>query len=177
GDQNFDDDEQNAFRVDPNFEFGLLLFRHVLAAQTGRAPITAGDPELIGRPVPDLDRIPTRGGPTNTIAFFPRGWIRTQDGLEVYGGPLFAFSEVDNADPFNSRLEGGEPHNFLGGNPGPFYGVELDAGLRYRTLLFGTELTMGLEGGVLFPGNAFRQLDGTRMTEVLGVRAMVDYRL
>ena len=40
--------EQNAFRMDPNFEVGLLLFRHVLAAQTGRAPVTAGDPTLVG---------------------------------------------------------------------------------------------------------------------------------
>lgn len=177
GDQNFEDKDQNAFKADPNFEFGLLLFRQVLAAQSGRAPIIGGDPGLTGRPVPDLDRIATSGSPTNTIAFFPRGWIRTQDGLEAYGGPLIALSEVNEADPFNTRLAGGAPRNFLGGNPSNFYGVELDAGVRYRTMLFGTELTTGIEGGVLFPGNAFLQLDGTRMGEVLGVRAMVDYRL
>lgn len=177
GDQNFDDHDQNAFRIDPNYEFGLLLYRQVQAAQTGRAPITAGDPNLVGRPVPDLDRIPTGGSPTNTIAFFPRGWIQSPLGLEAYGGPLVALSEVNSADAFNTRIEGGSAHNALGANPGRFFGVELDAGIRYRTLFQGTELILGVEGGVLFPGNAFRQMDGDRMDEVLGMRATIDYRL
>lgn len=177
GDQNLDDKDQNAFRVDPNYEFGLLLFRQVLAAQTGRAPITAGDPNLVGYPVPDLERIPSGGSPTNTISFFPRGFYRSQNGLETYGGPLISLAEVDPTDPLSTRLAGGEPHNALGGNPSLFYGVELDAGVRYRTMLLGTELTLGVEGGVLFPGNAFRQSDGDRMGEVLGARAMIDYRL
>ena len=177
GDQNFDDDEQNAFRMDPNFEVGLLLFRQVLGAQTGRAPVTAGDLTIVGRPVPDLERVPTGGSVSNTVAFFPRAWWRPQPQLELYGGPLFAWSDVDNADPFNTRVEGGgHPRNALGGSPGPFYGVEIDLGARYRTMLGGTELTVGAEAGVLVPGGAFETLDGDNMNEIFGGRLMVDYR-
>lgn len=177
GDRNFDDDEQNAFRMDPNFEVGLLLFRHVLAAQTGRAPITAGDPEIVGRPVPDLDRVPTGGSVTNTIAFFPRAWWRPRPPVELYGGPLFAWSDVDNADPFNTRVDGGgRARNALGGSPSGFYGVELDVGARYRALFGTTELTLGLEAAVLLPGGAFDGPDGQSMDEIFGGRLMVDYR-
>ena len=177
GDQNFDDDEQNAFRMDPNFEVGLLLFRQVLAAQTGRAPVTAADPTIVGKPVPDLERVPTGGSVSNTVAFFPRAWWRVQDALEFYGGPLFAWTDVSYADPFNSRVEGGgRARNALGGKPTAFYGAELDLGMRYRTLFYGTELTLGLEGGVLLPAGAFNDIDGNPMDEVFGGRMMVDYR-
>lgn len=177
GDQNFDDDEQNAFRMDPNFEVGLLLFRNVMAAQTGRAPVTASDPTIVGRPVPDLDRVPTGGSVSNTIAFFPRAWWRPLQALEFYGGPLFAWSDVRYADPFNTRVDGGgQPRNALNGDPTPYYGAELDLGARYRRLIRGTELTLGLEGGVLLPAGAFHDADGEPMDEVLGGRMMVDYR-
>lgn len=177
GDQNFDDDEQSAFRIDPNFEVGLLLFHHVMAAQTGRAPVTAGDPTIVGRPVPDLERVPTGGSVSNTITFFPRAWYRPAPPLEFYGGPLFAWSEVDYADPFNTRVDGGgHPRNALGAKPGPFYGVELDLGARYRTYLYGTELTLGLEAGVLFPGSALDDATGVPMDEIYGGRTMVDWR-
>ncbi len=177
GDQNVDDGDQNAFKVDPNYEFGLILFRQVLAAQTGRAVVTASNPTIIGRPVPDLDRVPTGGSPTNTIAFFPRAWVRPIDGWETYGGPMIALTEVRYADPFNSRLAGGQPHNALGGSPGSLWGVELDLGTRYRTLVYGSEWTAGLEGGVLFPGNAFDNGAGQSMGEVFAGRFLFEVRL
>ncbi len=177
GDQNFDDQDQNAFHVDPNYEFGLMLYRYVIAGQTGRAPVTASNPVLIGKPVPDLDRVPTGGGPTNSIAFFPRAWWRPRNGLETYGGPLLALSEVKNADPFNTRLAGGQPRNALNGDPGNFWGAELDVGVRYRALLNGSEVTLGVETGVLLPGGALENAAGHHMGEVFDARAMVDYRL
>ncbi|HVM94919.1 MAG TPA: hypothetical protein VMT89_00965, partial [Candidatus Acidoferrales bacterium] len=177
GDENFDDKDQNAFKIDPNYEFGLLLFRQVMAAQTGRATVTASDPTLIGKPVPDLDRIPTGGSPSNTLAFFPRAWWRPEQGLEVYGGPMFALSDAKYADPFNTRINGGDPHNALGGKPGRFYGAELDIGSRYEMLVGTTELSFGLEGGVLFPGDAFHKLNGSTMSEVFGGRAVLECRL
>src|SRR5206468_2447107 len=80
--------------------------------------------------------------------------------VEVYGGPLFAFSEAAYADPFNTRINGGDPHNALGGRPARFYGTELDLGTRYQAFVSTAEITLGLEAGVLFPGAAFHQLDG-----------------
>ncbi len=177
GDENFDDEEQNAFKADPNFELGLILYRFVLAAQTARATVTAADPNLVGRPVPDLDRIPTRGAPTNTVAVFPRAWWRPLEELTVYGGPLLAWSDVRLADAFETRIAGGDPRNALGGRPGRFYGAELDVGVRYRGNLRGFDVALGGEGGVLFPGGAFRRLSGGTMSEVWLGRAFVEIAL
>lgn len=177
GDEDIDDDERNAFQVDPNYEFGLLLYRQVIAAQTGRGVATASDPDLIGRPPPDIDRLSTGGAPTNSIALFPAAWFRPNENLEVYGGPLFAFSEVDNVDPFNTRIAGGAHRNALDGNPGGFWGVELDLGMRSRFNLGGTQLTLGLEGAIFFPGSALREPGGGEMENVIGGRAMFEYRM
>jgi hypothetical protein len=177
GDEDIDDDERNAFQVDPNYEFGLLLYRQVIAAQTGRGVATASDPNLIGRPPPDIERFATQGSPTNSIALFPAAWFRPVSNVEVYGGPLFAFSDVDYVDPFNTRIDGGAHRNALNGNPGGFWGVELDAGMRSRMNIGGTQLTIGLEGGILFPGSAFREAGGGEMEDVYGGRAMFEYRM
>ena len=156
GDQNFDDGSQNAFKADPNYELGLLMFRHVIASHTGRGPVTASDPNLVGKPNEDLDRFPTRGSVSNTIAVFPKAWYRLYSGLEVYGGPLMAWGEVPLADPRNTRFNGGYPVNLLGGQGGRYLGTELDLGLRFLVNLSKvTQLTLGFEGGYFIPGNAF----------------------
>ena len=177
GDRNLDDGSQNAFRADPNYELGLLLFRQVLAAQTGRAPVVAGDPLLVGAPAPGLDRFPTRGAATNTFAVFPRAFVRPVDGVEVYGGVLVAWAQVPPVDPFNTRVAGGTLRDALDGAPGNFLGTELDLGARGRFLVFGTELTLGLEAGYFLPGDAFRDAAGKPMAPVVGGRAMLSFRL
>ena len=177
GDGNFDDRRQTAFKADPNYEMGLLLFRYVQAAQTGRASVTAGDPNLVGVAPQNIDRFATRGGASNTVLVFPRFYVRPVAGLEFYGGPLIAFAASANADPLNSRLAGGGPRNALDGRPGNYYGTEMDLGLRFRTLLRGTELTVGAEWGLLSPGSALRTADGGVMGMVQGGRFIIQYRL
>lgn len=177
GDNNLDDADQNAFRPDPNYEMGLFLFRQVLAAQSARGSFRAGDPGLVGFPAEDLDRIPTRGSPSNTIAVFPRLAVRPADGLEAYGGPLFAFAAQDALDPFNTRIGGGTPRNALGGTSSRFLGTELDLGVRYRLHIHGVEATLGAEGGVFRPSSGFVQSDDEVMKPVGGGRLMLDARL
>jgi len=175
GDENFDDDQQNAFKPDPNYEVGLLLYRHLMAAQTGRAPHRASDPTLVGQPNEDLDRFPTRGSAANTVAVFPRFWWRPTVGLELYGGPLIAFAAANNADPLNTRLAGGVPRNAFDAAPGNYLGTELDLGARFQALVAGTLLMAGLEGGVLLPGSAYRDVDGRKMDLILGGRVILGY--
>ena len=177
GDQNLDDKTQNGFKADRNYQLGFILFRQVLAAQTGRAPITASDPLLTGVPAEDLDRFPTRGSMTNTIAIFPRGWYRPIDGLEIYGGPLIALSEVSVIDLLETRTNGGVAHNALGGSGSNYLGTEIDLGIRWRALLAGSQLTVGLEGGVLIPGAGLQNATGETMGPVYGGRFMLDYAL
>jgi hypothetical protein len=176
GDANFDDGQQNAFKTDPNYELGLLMHRHVLAGMTGRAVSTASDPTLTGYPTRGIERFPTRGAHSNTVVIFPRALWRPLAGLEIYGGPLFAFCATALADPFNTKRAGGAPRNALNGAPGRFMGAELDAGVRLRALLGGTELTSGLEAGVLFPGAALARADGAIPDPVVGGRLTVDFR-
>ena len=173
GDQNLSDGEQNGFKADRNFEEGLLLYRHLLAAQTGYGATTASDPLLIGVPPEDLDRFPSGGSLTNTVAFFPRAWWRPLKQLELYGGPLFAFSEVPLVDPLNTNFGGGEARNALNGAPGSFLGTELDVGVRGQVSWSPLKLSAGLERGLLLPGTAFDDDNGEAMAPLFGSRAML----
>jgi hypothetical protein len=177
GDQNFDDKKQNAFKIDPNFEMGLVLFRHVLAAQSAYAPVSAGDLSLVGRPNEDLDRLPTRRSVSNTVAVFPRLWTKLYHGVELYGGPLLAWGNVPLADPRNSRFNGGFPVNALGGSPtSQFLGTELDVGLRTQFLLNGAEFNAGIEYGLFIPGPAFQNAKGQDMSNLSGGRLILRAR-
>ena len=175
GDQNFDDDTVHAFRVDRNFEMGMLLFRQVIAAQSARTPIRASDPDLVGEPADDLDRIPTRGNITNTIAFFPRLWYRPTAGIELYGGGLVAMAAVPYADPYQTRLNGGELRNSFNAPADIYYGTEFDLGARMTGLLWGMEVGLGIEGAVFVPGNAFDDADGGSMDPIYGMRGTVTH--
>lgn len=177
GDQNLDDPSQNAFKADPNFEMGLLLYRHVLAAHTARGVATASDLTLVGVPADDLERIATRGSATNTLAVFPKLRYRPVAGLEGYTGVLFAWAMVPVVDPFNTRIGGGTPRNALNGVAGNYLGTELDVGVRYRLNVAGVEATLGGEFAALRPGGALLRADGTSPGAVYLGRLMLDARL
>ncbi|MBK8254689.1 MAG: hypothetical protein IPK82_18760 [Polyangiaceae bacterium] len=177
GDGNPDDQVQSAFKADPNFETGLLLFRYVMAAQTGRSAVTAANLELVGEPAQDLDRLPTRGSPSNAFVLFPRFMYRPVDGLEATAGLLLAWSQAPLFDPLNSRVSGGIITNSLGGKPGSYLGTEIDLGARHRMILGGTELTLGVEGALFLPGDAFVDVEGKTMDPVLGGRALLGFKL
>ncbi|MGK0361837.1 MAG: hypothetical protein ACI9U2_004155 [Bradymonadia bacterium] len=177
GDADAGDGIQSGFRADPNFDQGLLLFPYLVAATSGRATHTAADPRLVGYPAEDLDRLPTDGAVTNTVSVFPRFWARPVRNLEIYGGALFAFGALPNADPLQSRLNGGDPSSAFGGASGNYLGTEVDLGLRYRVLLAGTELVLGAEGGVFTPGDAFEDAEGSRRGAATGGRLLVRYTL
>lgn len=176
GDADLSDLQSTAFKADPNYELGLLMFRHVLAAHTGRAPYTAADKNLSGYPALDLDRFPTRESATNVVAVSPRLWWRPLRGLEIYGGPLLAVTPVPLTDPLNARLQGGVARNALSGDPGSYLGTEIDLGARFQMILAGTELTVGVEGGVFLPGDALKDASGETMDPVYGGRGLVSYR-
>jgi hypothetical protein len=177
GDQNFDDNEQNAFEADVNFHQGLLLHRYVRGAWSARSAVTAADPTLVGEPAEDLDRLPTGGAVSDVVSLFGRGWVRPADGLEIYGGPLLAWRAAGAADPFNTRLAGGDPRNALDGDPGGYLATELDLGVRWRGVFSGVELVVGAEGGVLLPGPGMRAGEGVSFTTVAGGRGIVSVRM
>lgn len=174
GDRNIADGEQNAFKVDRNYEMGLILFRQLMAAQSGYAPTTASNPLLVGRPAEDLDRFPTRGGASNTVALFPRGFWRPASWIEIFGGPLLAFAEVEPVDPLNTNFAGGEPRNAMDAAPGGYLGTELAIGIRGHLNADPIRITGGLEGAALLPGSAYDDADGQAADSLLGGRATLE---
>jgi hypothetical protein len=163
GDASLDDGKITAFRADPNLQFGLVLFQRIVAAQSGRARIAAADPDLVGVPNVDLDRIATGGSATSTIAVFPKlGW-KVWDSLSLYGGALLAWSPLPLADPRATKTDGGgHARNYLGRAPdGSYLGTEFDLGVRYRVRpeSLDYELLVGAEYAALLPGGVLAGLD------------------
>lgn len=163
GDASLDDGKITNFRADPNLQFGLVLFQRLLAAQSGRARVSASDPDLVGVPNVDLDRIATGGAATSTIALFPKlGW-QAADAVSIYGGVLMAWSPLPLADPRASKTQGGgHARNYLGNAPdGSYLGTEFDLGVRYRrrSPTLGYTVEAGIEAAALLPGGVLAGLD------------------
>ncbi|MEZ4465753.1 MAG: hypothetical protein R3F43_15140 [bacterium] len=174
GDESLADRQQNAFKADRNHELGLIVYRYMLATQTAYVPTTASDPNLIGVPPEDIDRFPTRGGASNTLALQPKVYWRPLPTLEVFTGPLVAFSAVPLVDPVNTGFNGGRARNAFDGEPGSYLGTELDLGVRGQLEVVGLQLRAGLEGAVFLPGSAFADADGQTPDALLGGRVLLE---
>lgn len=176
GDQNPYDDRIEGFRFDRDYKVGLVLFDQVLGYQSARAGFRASDPNLTGVPPEGVHLVPTAGAVYNAHYVFPRLRYGVAEWLDLYGGPLFAFSTAKLTDPFNTKVKGGVPQNYLGASPGGYLGTELDLGLQARwkphRLL---SITGTLEGGIFLPGDAFMTTGGAPMGPVglARVRLMV----
>lgn len=167
GDQNTTDDRIDSFRFDRDYKVGLILFDQVMAYQSGRSGVRAGDPNLTGIAPEGADLLGTAGSVTGAWYLFPRVKLSMADWLDAYGGPLFAFGTARLTDPFNSRIGGGTPINPVGGSPGLYLGTEVDLGVQARLKPI-PELTLSLtaEGGLFLPGDAYRLPGGGVMAPV-----------
>lgn len=163
GDKTLEDGKVTAFRADPNLQFGLILFPRVLAYQSGRARLRASDPQLIGTPAEDLDRLATGGSISSAVLLYPKVGQAFADHGEVYGGVLLALAPSPLADPRSSRTAGGgQPFNYLGNAPdGLALGTEINFGVRGTWMLPEIGRTMlGVEGATLMPGGVLNGLSG-----------------
>ena len=153
GDQNFDDNIQNGFKTDINFNQGLLLHNRLLTDMSAQSVATASNLSLTGVPAEDLDRFPNRGSITNSKSLFPKIWYKPVKGLKVYGGALFAWTDVPLADPFQTKMTGGVPSNAFAGSPGDWLGLEI-ASASSAFLFNQGGMDIGLEAAWLQPGDA-----------------------
>lgn len=152
------------FRFAEDSNVGLLMFKHILAHQTGQVA-AAAVPLLQSLRAPSLptEAIASRGSFTNAIAIFPQVDVRPVKNVLLRGGTLIAWAPAPVNDPVASqqRRDGvtiqDDLVNFAGGKPGTFYGVELDARVQWR--LF-EHFALDVEGAMLFPGNAFQDKNG-----------------
>lgn len=166
GDANLDDGKVTGFKANPNFQQGILLFSQVLGYQSGRARLTASNPQVSGYPAQDLDRLATNGAVTSAITAFPKIGYRVCTCLEVYGGALLAWSPTPLVDPFSVRTAGGgTPRNFLGKAPeGNHLGTEVDLGVVATLAPAGWALQLDLRGeyAVLMPGGVLAGLEADK---------------
>jgi len=160
------------FRFAEDTNVGLLLFKQVLAYQSGRAA-AAGVALLqqLGAKDFPVQAISTNGSFTNALAFFPQVDIHPVKDLLLRGGVLIAWAPAPVVDPIASlEHKNDAPHfyngvvNYVGGAPDRFYGTELDARIQYR--LF-DHFAADLEGAVLFPGSALQDANGDAVRSFL----------
>ena len=178
GDADPDDDELNDFEAAPGFTAGLLMFPYYRGWQSARTEIRAVDPELTGVPPNGTQYLPTRGTVTNAVFIHPKARWGFHENFELWGGPLIAGSAVPLVDAYTTRINGGSPHNSLGGDSSRRYlGTELDLGLRGRYGFKNMWLQAGLQGGIMFPGRAFEDSNGDRDKPIYGgwFRAEIRY--
>lgn len=167
GDSNPEDGVERRATMDPDHRVGLVLFPEVLAWQTARSAWLAQNADVFGRPARGAELLPTNGGVSGATYLFPRAAVRPVDWLDLRFAAVIGWSAVDVVDPYRLRAEG-RSANFRGGDPSRRdFGLELDASVRVNIALSSdVTLHLGAEGGVLFPGGAFDDERGARMSEV-----------
>ena len=167
GDSNPFDAQQTAFQMNRDFKVGLVLFDEVLLFQTQNAARRLSDPNLVGRPLPGLDLLPTEGAVTNALYLKPTVRYRPAflgGKIRAIASVLFARAPEPVIDAYNALVYSG-PRNVFGAPAGRSYGTEIDGALGYRSRIAGDHLgvELGVQGGYLFPGDAFNRTDGSRM--------------
>jgi hypothetical protein len=173
GDANTEDDVQSRAVMDPGHRVGLILFPEVLARQTARTAELSRSPELFGRPARGSDLWPTQGGVAGAMYLFPYAIYRPKPWLDARVGAVAGYASADPVDPFVSRAQSIHG-NHLGGDANHRQlGLEIDASVETRIdLVRGLVLALGVEGGALFPGDAFESNQG----ETPGVLGLVRAR-
>lgn len=170
GDPNARTDLTN-FTWAPDMNVGLLMFEHVLHFQTARAAAAAV--EVLSRLGADsfpAETVNTRGSFTNAIAIFPQADFRPHEDVLFRGGVLMAWAPELVVDPVASLLARDgvtiedDLVNYAGGEPGHYYGTEIDLRAQWRFL---QHFAADLEGAVLFPGDAFEDENGDAVRAVL----------
>lgn len=161
GDADPTDGVTKRFTMDLNHNVGLVLFDQVLAWKTARAATIAQDPNVVNRPTPGLDFLPSRGGVFGATYLNPRVIVRPRPWMDLRAGVVIAQTTADFVDPYHAGALGSF-QNFDGGDPRRHdLGVELDLGFVSRIAFKqGTTIELGIEGGAFFPGHAFDDANG-----------------
>jgi hypothetical protein len=166
GDADPHDGVQRRFVFDPNHRVGLLLFDEVLRWQTARSASAAQDPLLsnAARPTPGVELLPTQGGVSGAQYVNPTAIFRPRPWLDLKAGTIVAQSTSDVVDPYRVAVKGSY-QNYRGGTPRKKdLGLELDMGFEARVPLeYDLVAQFGAQGGLLLPGSALENAEGSRL--------------
>jgi hypothetical protein len=179
GDANTDDDTIYRFRFDPDYRAGMILFDHYLPAMLSQAVKRAKNPEIMGYPPEGIDELSGVPGVENTLYLMPRFIFGEYQGFTAGLQVLFAWSAEKIADPYFSFRAGGEPHNYLGAKTTSYFlGEEFDLSFKYKVNLLKSkdnslDFMIQADGGIFFPGSAFRKENGKNSDAVSLARARI----
>ena len=167
GDANPDDDVQRRATMHPDHRIGLILFPELLAWSTARAANLARSDDLVGRPSPGSDLLPTDGGVSGAAYLFNHYTVRPVDWLDLRAGWVWGRATTDVVDPYRARAESRQVGWRGGDRRSRDLGIEVDASvIAHLSLARELDLEIGLEGGVAVPGRAFDDADGGRMNTI-----------
>lgn len=161
GDADPYDGTTRRFTFDQNHNVGLVLFDQVMAWKTARAATIAQDPNIVNRPNPGLDLLPSEGAVFGASYVNPTAVVRPLHWIDLKAGVVIAQATADVVSPYRAGALG-DYTNYEGGDETSHdLGVELDAGFDLRVPVTNAfVITGGAEGGVLFPGKAFANAAG-----------------
>jgi hypothetical protein len=132
GDADPNDGTTRRFRFDASYRVGLLMFSEALAWRTARAAAIARDPELVARPAPGSDLLPSNGGIFGATYLNPTLVVRPLPTLDLKVGAVIAQATSDVVDPVRLATTG-RFANYDGGDARRRdLGVELDLGVEQR---------------------------------------------
>ncbi len=153
GDDQPEDNQQNGFTSDPDYRVGFVLFPDVLRLITLRGAERVAGRQATGGEDLGAETIPTDGGIRNTLYLNPAvSWRPGHWNLTA--ATLLAWSAVPFID-VERTVSLGRPSDHRGRPAGRYYGTELDFAVEYRREVSpNNEFGVGLEAGVLFPGDA-----------------------
>lgn len=178
GDANPADGITRRFSFEPNHQIGLVLFNQVLAWKTARAATIAQDPEIVNRPAPGLQFLPSNGAVVGAQYLNPRFIFRPKRWLDLKSGFVIAQTSSDFVDPYHFGALG-NAQNYDGGSAKKHnLGVEIDLGIDTRIPIEPiSTIQLGADAGVLFPGNAFDDALGQRMANqyLVNVKLGIQY--
>lgn len=162
GDANPYDGTEHRFTFDPNHKIGLLLFDEIMRWQTARASVAAQDPLLANaqRPTPGVQLLPSNGGVFGAQYINPTFIWRPKFFWDLKAGAVIAQTTADLVSPYRLALDGAYVNYRGGTSKARDLGVELDFGTEVRIPVQSGTLSLGAQGGVLFPGGAFADAAG-----------------
>ncbi len=174
GDSNPLDAVQQRLSFNPSHRVGLILFPELIAWETARSAVIAGDATLGASGTNGRRLLPSNGGVVGAAYLYPTAVVNLGRYLDLRAGAVLGVATSDWIDPTSVQIYGSS-RNFRGGDATKHdLGLELDLGLHGRFPLPGNvTLTAGLQGGVLFAGRAFDDAAGRG----LGRIGMVTARL
>ncbi len=147
---------------------GLLLFERIIAYESARsAAVGVENLRNLDAATFPLTEVATDGRFTNAVALFPQvlvDWVDTPEHrLHTRVGALFAWPDVGLVDPVITMLSrdgnriDDDAVNYHGGDPGTYYGTELDLQLGWT---YRGHFAWIVEAATLFPGNSLEDENG-----------------